>query len=98
MKLRVSFRADQDIDGIWDFIARDNAEAANRVEEEIQEAMRSLLEFPGLGHLRSDLNRPHRFRLVRSYFIVYRIEDETLIVSRVIHAARNISDDMLDED
>jgi len=46
----------KDLDEIWDFIAADNLGAADRVLEEIYKAIRALVEFPDLGHRRSDLS------------------------------------------
>jgi plasmid stabilization system protein ParE len=40
-----------DIDGICDFIAEDNLSAADRVREEIYEAIRELVSFPHQGRL-----------------------------------------------
>jgi plasmid stabilization system protein ParE len=51
-----------DLDEIWGFIAADTLDAADRVLEEIFEAIRGLALFPGLGHTRSDLtSRPLPF-------------------------------------
>jgi plasmid stabilization system protein ParE len=52
----------KDLDEFWEFIARDSLNAADRVLEEIHEAIRRLVLFPELGHARSDLtSRPLRF-------------------------------------
>jgi erythrin-vacuolar iron transport family protein len=48
--------------GIWKYIAADNLDAADHVVAEIQEAIRTLVPFPHLGHQRPDLtSRPLRF-------------------------------------
>ena len=44
-----------DIEEIWAFIAEDSPDAADRVIEEIYEAIRGLVSFPDSGHTRSDL-------------------------------------------
>ena len=91
MKLRISPRANSDVEAIWNYIARDNPRAADQVEDDIQSAMRMLAEFPGLGHTRPDVRRPgFRFWRVRSYLIVYRVDEDTLLVVRVIHGSREI--------
>lgn len=57
-----------DITDIWEFIAKDNALAARRVREDIQDAIRKLVSFPHQGHQRTDLtSRPLRFQIVHSY-------------------------------
>lgn len=61
-----------DLDEIWDFIAGDNPNAADRVVAEILVAVDKLVTFPKLGHKRPDLTtRPLRFALVREYLIAY---------------------------
>ena len=55
-------RADQDIGDIWDYIAADNIDAADRVLGALEKAMYRLAKTPGVGHLREDLaDRRHRF-------------------------------------
>ena len=65
--------ARQDLEEIWDYLARDNPQAAERVLTNIEAIIRKLARTPGMGHLREDLaDRRHRFFLVYSYLIVYR--------------------------
>jgi plasmid stabilization system protein ParE len=47
-----------DLTEIWEYIAADNPGAADRVLEEIFEAIRAPVPFPLLGHQRSDLSSP----------------------------------------
>jgi len=62
----------QDLDEIWEYIAADNLDAADRLREEIYEAIQSLVPFPHVGHSRPDLtSRPLRFQTVRDYVIAY---------------------------
>src|SRR3954468_18931644 len=91
MKFRISRLADRDIDRLWRFIARDNPIAADRVEEELHDAMKKLASSPGIGHRRADVADPrYRFWPVYSYIIAYRIERNVLLVVRVIHGARQV--------
>jgi antitoxin ParD1/3/4/toxin ParE1/3/4 len=54
-----------DLDEIWEYIAADNLDAADRVLGEIHHAIRGLVPFPHQGHARSDLSsRPLRFHRV----------------------------------
>ena len=48
---RLSPEASQDLNEIYEYIAQDNVDAAERVREELLEAMRGLAEMPGKGHL-----------------------------------------------
>jgi len=52
-----------DLEEIWEHIATDNLDAADRVVEEIHQAIQSLTAFPYTGHSRPDLTaRPLRFQ------------------------------------
>jgi len=79
-----------DLDEIWEFIAADNLDAADRVRDEIYRAIRSLVSFPHQGHIRPDLtSRPLRFHTVREYVIAYTPDDKPLAVVAVLHGRRN---------
>lgn len=91
MNLRISKRADADLDAIWHYIARDNPPAADRLEDALHAAMRMLAEYPGLGNTRPDVANPaYRFWTVNPYILAYRVEGNTLTVVRVLHGARDI--------
>jgi plasmid stabilization system protein ParE len=84
-------RAKQDINEIWDYIADDNIEAADRVLDALDNAINKLAKNPGAGHWREELaDKRHRFFLVYSYLIVYRNESRPLQIIRVLHAARDV--------
>ena len=83
--------AARDLDEIWDYLAGDSLEAADRVCDALEAAMYKLAKQPGIGHFRTDLaDRRHRFFLVHSYLIVYRFESKPLQVIRVLHADRDV--------
>jgi len=53
-----------DLGEIWEFIAADSLDAADRIAEEIHEAISSLVHFPQMGHARPDLtSKPFAFIL-----------------------------------
>ena len=47
--------AKRDLDDIWDYIAEDNVQAADRVLDALDNAMTKLAKTPGIGHWREDL-------------------------------------------
>jgi plasmid stabilization system protein ParE len=64
-----------DLADIWEFIAEDNIDAADRLIEEIFDTLRSLPAFPHQGRRRPELtSHPLRFVLVRDYLIAYEPE------------------------
>lgn len=84
-------RARRDVNDIWDYIAGDNIEAADRVLDALNNAMVKLAKSPGIGHWREELaDKRHRFLLVYSYLIVYRHETKPLQIIRILHAARDV--------
>jgi plasmid stabilization system protein ParE len=61
-------RAEQDLGDIWEYIASDSIEAADRVLDALEKALNKLAKNPGIGHIREELaDRRHRFFLVYSY-------------------------------
>jgi plasmid stabilization system protein ParE len=88
---RLSQEAAEDLFEIYEYIAQDSVEAAERVRIELLEAMRGLAEMPGKGHSREDLTS-HRvlFWPVRSYQIIYHSASQSLEVVAVLHGKRNL--------
>jgi plasmid stabilization system protein ParE len=86
--------AKADIFDIWSYIARENEDAANRVEQAIYDACGFLADGPLRGHSRPDLTtRLLRFwTLTRypNYTVVYRPETAPLQIIAVLHGKRNI--------
>jgi toxin ParE1/3/4 len=79
-----------DLSEIWEFIAEDNVEAADRVTGEIHEAIRALVPFPHQGHMRPDLTaRPLRFQVVRNFLVAYAPDEKPLLVLAVLHGRRS---------
>jgi antitoxin ParD1/3/4/toxin ParE1/3/4 len=87
----LTHRAKQDVSDIWDYIADENIEAADRVLDALETTMVKLAKNPAMGHWREELSdKRHRFFLVYSYLIVYRCETKPLQILRVLHASRNV--------
>jgi plasmid stabilization system protein ParE len=62
----------KDLEEIWEYIAAENLDAADRVCEEIRQAIQSLVPFPHVGHSRPDLTSRHlRFQTVLDFVIAY---------------------------
>jgi plasmid stabilization system protein ParE len=77
---------------IWEYIARDNIDVADRVEREIEQALSMLARHPELGHRRRDLTtKPVRFWAVYSYLIVYDPTAQPLEVARILSGYRDIA-------
>jgi|SRR5579864_1059601 len=79
-----------DLKQIWEYIATDNLDAADRTLDEIYDSITSLARFPQTGHSRPDLtSRPLRFQIVRDYVIGYVPDEKPLVVIAILHGRRN---------
>jgi plasmid stabilization system protein ParE len=77
---------------IWEYIAQGDLEAADRVVEEIKEAVAMLANNPWLGHQRRDLaTKPVRFWSVYSYLIIYNPDSHPLEVVRILSGYRDVA-------
>jgi plasmid stabilization system protein ParE len=89
-------QATDDLDAIWWFIAKDNLDAAHRVETEIVASCRRLARYPLMGSRREDITPlPVRFWTVAkfpNYVIVYRPETVPLQVVAVLHGKRDLKE------
>ena len=87
-------QAVDDLFEIWIYIARDNVEAANRVEDAVYKACTLLAEGPLRGKTRADLTKlPLRFWTVQAfpnYLIVYDPATNPLQIIRILHGTRDI--------
>jgi plasmid stabilization system protein ParE len=87
-------RAKLDLFEIWSCIAKNNEQAANRVESAIFDACSFVLKNPLMGHVRPDLtSRPVRFWTVTrypNYSLVYLPKTSPLEIIAVLHGKRNV--------
>jgi toxin ParE1/3/4 len=79
-----------DLDGIWDYIARDNPAAADRLIDELTERFALLLQNPEVGERQSLLaDGSYRRSTCRNYVVYYRPISEGIVIVRVLHGARD---------
>jgi toxin ParE1/3/4 len=80
-----------DLEEIWEYIAQDNIDAADRVLADIHSTLATLAASPRIGHRRPDLTeRPLLFHVVRGeYLIAYAPNEAPLWVVAVVHGHRN---------
>ena len=83
-------QAQMDVREIWEWIAKDNEPAADRVEAAIYSKIEKLARIPNIGHPRADVpNQSYLFVNVYSYAICYKYDDEFLTIVRVLHVSRD---------
>ncbi len=84
--------ARQDLVDIWEFVAADDIDAADRLFEQIMPACRRIGSVPAIGHRRPDLTSAEvRFWPVRSYLVVYRHREEEVEVVRILSGYRDVA-------
>jgi toxin ParE1/3/4 len=83
--------AEADLTDIWEFIAQDNSEAADRLIDEIHEKCHFLAATPGVGRQRPELDPSIRSFVVGNYVIFYRESTSGIEVARVLHGHRDIA-------
>ena len=82
--------AEGDINAIWEYIAEENPDAADRMIDKIVSTIEALVPFPYQGHPRTDLTlRPLRFINVGNYLIVYAPDKKPLWVIAILHGRRS---------
>jgi addiction module RelE/StbE family toxin len=89
MKLRLTLAAESDLEHVRDTIILENPAAAEKVQQAITKAIELLRFFPYLG--RRGVLTGTREKTIKSlpYIVVYRVQDEELIILRIFHGAQN---------
>jgi len=91
MRVTVSFLAEADIEAIADYIAQDNPTRAATFARELWSACLSLADAPyRFARLENYEARGYRRRPYESYAIIYRIDDEGILIVRVLSSSMDI--------
>ena len=78
---------------IYDYIAKDNEMAAERVVRNIRERVRGLIQLPKMGRVIDEDNPNIRLLLYKHYRIVYLLKpDQNIDILGVYHGSLNIED------
>jgi toxin ParE1/3/4 len=83
-------QAEADLDEAWEFIARDDQVAADRLIDSILEAARLHAQFPDSGRSRVEFGTSIRNFVVSPFVVFYKPIEDTIQVLRVLHGRRNI--------
>ncbi len=83
--------AETDLDEIWEYIAVDSIDAADRWIGKLFDEFEALGRMPGMGHVREDLTPlPVLFWPVGAYLIIYRRDREPIEIVAVTQGSRDI--------
>jgi toxin ParE1/3/4 len=93
MAHRLSPAAEAELDDIWFYIAKESQsiEIADRLVDSITDRFFLLATHPHLGRRRGDDLRPGlRSFSVGDYVIIYRVENDDVLILHVMHGRRDI--------
>ena len=89
MKLGYTRLAHDDLATLFEFIAKDDPLAAQKVSHAIHVGIDRLIKFPSYGRA-GDVKGTRQFAVAGiPYIVVYEIEEETITILRVYHTARD---------
>jgi len=88
MQIRWQDDAINDLLQVRRFIAMDNPSAAARVADRIRSAVPKLADQPGLGRPGRVPGTRERVLAEIPYIIAYRVEENSLVILRVLHTSR----------
>ena len=90
---RRTSQADSDLDDIWYYVASKSGslDIADRFIDSITDRLFLLASHPNIGRARDEDLRPGlRSFTVGDYIIIYRAEDEDVLILRVLRGSRDI--------
>ena len=93
MAVRFGTQVEAELDDIWAYVAKESGsvDAANRVVDSITDHFFLLSRHPQLGRRRDDdLRRGLRSLSVSGYVVIYRIENQDVLILHVLHGRRDI--------
>lgn len=89
-RIRIADLAGEDLEDIWQFVAKNNAEAANKLIKEITGKFKLLRDQPQIGREEKRLFGTLRSFPVSHYIIFYKPFDNGVEILRILHAARDL--------
>ncbi len=99
-RVRIARAAERDIEEIWDFIAHDSPEEADKFIRRLEEQIETLERFPERCPLIPEneiLGTHYRHLLHGNYRTVFRIARKTVYVLRIVHGARLLNSSMFED-
>ena len=79
----------EDLEAVAAYIERDSPWYATAVVSKVFETAESIVEFPELGRVVPEIGRYEiRERFVHSYRIIYRIENDRILIAALVHGSR----------
>ena len=89
-RLKLTKAAERDLEEIWLYIARDSVAYADAYIDKVLSRCALLAEHPESGRVRDDVAKGLCAIPVESHIIFYRVKRKHVVISRVLHSARDI--------
>ena len=87
----LSSPARADLHDIWEFVAAESEQSADRLIDKISEAMFSLADFPLRGHVPWAIADLGILSLtVGNWLVLYQVRADAVDILRVVHGARDL--------
>jgi toxin ParE1/3/4 len=93
MAVRFGKQVEAELDDIWAYVAKESGsvDVANRVIDSITDHLFLLSSHPELGRRRDDdLRLGLRSLSVSGYVVIYRIDNQDVLILHVVHGRRDI--------
>lgn len=90
-KIKRKPAAKADLLDIWEYVAADDIEQADRLLDAIGAQCQRLARFPRLGRARDELLPSLRSFPVGNYVVFYRPSKDGIEIIRVLHGRRDVS-------
>ena len=90
-RIKRTRRAENDLIDIWSYVAQDSVAAADRLLDRIEARCRQLSEQPRSGPARADISAEARHLVIGNILVFYRIENDEVVLLRVLDGRRNIT-------
>lgn len=91
-QIRLLKIAEEDFTEIISYIAADNPNAASKLADKVEKNLELLAANPKLGRIPRDediRSLGYRYLIVQNYIIFYTIENQVILIHRILHGARN---------
>ena len=89
MKVRITPLAAEDLASITDWISRDSPRLAASFRRELRAKCADLASTSDHYPLAPEAGEQVRKRVHRPFLIFYRVEQDTVVIVRILHGARN---------
>jgi toxin ParE1/3/4 len=90
--IEITRPAQIDLDDIWTAIAQTDFLRADRFVAKLEAKISGLSQFPESGVARTDIFPTARVLIDGQYLIFYRYVERIVVVMRIVHGARDLSE------